>query len=132
MQKQMYTFINTSGDGYWSNKQATVLVEYISLLCDEDETEFAELCVKFNTQTWNVKKDGLIYTDKLFMQELRKALVANGFSKAAANDVDYSEQGMQGYNYVSCDVGAKFIKAFKENTTLANATITKEADYLDG
>ena len=129
MQKQMYTFINTSGDGYWSNKRAVVLVEYISLLADSDD--FGELCVKFNTETWNVKQDGLIYTDTLFMKELRAALVANGFSTAAANDVNYSEQGMQGYNYVSCDVGADFIAAFKANNTLADAVITKEADYLD-
>ena len=129
MQKQMYTFINTSGDGYWSSKRATVLVEYISLLADSDD--FGELCVKFNTHDWNVKQDGLIYTDTLFMKELRAALVANGFSTAAANDVDYSEQGMQGYNFVSCDVGSDFIAAFKANTQLADAVITKEEDFLD-
>ena len=129
MQKQLYAFVNTSGDGYWSNKRATVLVEYISLLCDDD-SDFGELCVKFNTHDWNVKQDGLIYTDTLFMKELRAVLVQNGFSVAAANDVDYSEQGMQGYNFVSCDVGAEFIAAFK-NCNLADAVITKEEDFLD-
>ena len=128
MQKQMYTFIKTAGDGYWSNKKTTVLVEYIS--CDVDNDDYAELCVKFNTADWNVKTDGLIYTDKQFIKELRAALMANGFSKAAADDVEYSEQGMQGYNYVSFDVGAKFINAFKNNTVLADAVV-KEADYLD-
>ena len=128
MQKQMYVFLNTDGGGYWSNVAKTVLVEYIS--CDAQDDDFAELCVKFNTDTWDVNTDGLIYTDAQFMRELRAALVANGFSKAAANDVSYSEQGMQGNNYVSCDVGAKFIKAFKTNTTLATAVV-KEEDYLD-
>lgn len=128
MQKQMYVFLNTDGGGYWSNVAKTVLVEYIS--CDIQDDDFAELCVKFNTDTWDVDTDGLIYTDAQFMRELRAALVANGFSKAAANDVSYSEQGMQGNNYVSCDVGAKFIKAFKTNTTLATAVV-KEEDYLD-
>ena len=52
---------------------------------------------------------GLIYTDKLFLQELRAYLQTIGFSKAEANDVSYSEQGMQGDAYVSCDVGAAFI-----------------------
>ena len=130
MQKQMYTFINTSGDGYWSNKRATVLVEYIALnYCDETD-EFGELCVKFNTDTWNVDKDGLIYTDAQFMRELKAALRKNGFSASAVNEVSYSEQGMQGNNYVSCDVGAKFIAAFKNNTVLADAVV-KEKDFLD-
>jgi len=127
MQKQLYAFVNTSGDGYWSNKRATVLVEYITLLADGDD--FGELCVKFNTDTWNVKQDGLIYTDNLFMKELRAVLVQNGFSTAAANDVSYSEQGMQGYNFVSCDVGSAFIAAFK-NCNLADAVV-KEEDFLD-
>jgi hypothetical protein len=52
---------------------------------------------------------GLIYTDKLFMQELRTYLQTIGFTEAEANDVHYSEQGMQGDNYVSCDVAAAFI-----------------------
>ena len=130
MQKQMYAFVNTSGDGYWSNKRATVLVEYISLDVQDSDT-FGELCVKFNTHDWNVKEDGLIYTDKLFMKELRSVLMQNGFSKAAVEDISYSEQGMQGYNFVSCDVGSEFIAAFKANTQLADAVITKEEDFLD-
>jgi hypothetical protein len=32
----------------------------------------------------------------------------------AGDDVGYSEQGMQGDNYVSCDVGGKFIASYKE------------------
>ena len=32
-----------------------------------------------------------------------------GFSESEANDVSYSEQGMQTDNYVSLDVGALFI-----------------------
>jgi hypothetical protein len=31
----------------------------------------------------------------------------------AGDDVGYSEQGMQGDNYVSCDVGGKFIASYK-------------------
>ena len=131
MQKQMYTFLQTAGDGYWSNKKTAVLVEYIALnYCDEEDS-FGELCVKFNTNTWDVEQDGLIYTDSLFMQQLKAALVHNGFSKQAAEDVSYSEQGMQGINYVSCDVGSDFIKAFNTNTMLADAVITKQEDFLD-
>jgi hypothetical protein len=32
-----------------------------------------------------------------------------GFTAAEDNDVNYSEQGMQTPEYVSCDVGSKFI-----------------------
>ena len=129
MQKQMYTFIKTGGDGYWSDVKKTVLVEYLSLSCNDDDS-FGELCVKFNKDTWNVKEDGLIYSDAQFMRELKAALRKNGFSDAAVNDLSYSEQGMQGYNYVSCDVGDVFIAAYKNNTVLA-AAVVKEEDYLD-
>jgi hypothetical protein len=43
------------------------------------------------------------------MSELRTYLQTVGFTQAEANDVSYSEQGMQSDNYVSCDVGAVFI-----------------------
>jgi hypothetical protein len=43
------------------------------------------------------------------MAELRTYLQTVGFTAAEANDVSYSEQGMQSDNYVSCDVGAVFI-----------------------
>lgn len=36
-----------------------------------------------------------------------------GFSRAAAYDVDYTEQGMQGRSYVSLEGGKKFVKAAK-------------------
>lgn len=128
MQKQMYTFIKTGGDGYWSDAKKTVLVEYLS--CESsDEDDYAELCVKFNTQSWDVNTDGLIYSDSTFMKGLKAALMQNGFSEAAVNDISYSEQGMQGNNFVSCDVGADFIAAFN-NCALANAVV-KEEDYLD-
>jgi hypothetical protein len=43
------------------------------------------------------------------MAELRVYLQTVGFTEAEAKDVSYSEQGMQGDSYVSCDVGAVFI-----------------------
>ena len=63
----------------------------------------------FSANEWDVETDGLIYTDKLFLQELRAYLQTIGFSEVEANDVSYSEQGMQTNNYVSLDVGAQFI-----------------------
>jgi hypothetical protein len=46
------------------------------------------------------------------MEDLRLMLDALGFD---ASDVGYSEQGMQGDTYVSCDVGECFINSFMQN-----------------
>jgi hypothetical protein len=43
------------------------------------------------------------------MRELRGALTAH---QLPGKDVAYSEQGMQGDDYVSCDVGKKFLGAW--------------------
>jgi hypothetical protein len=65
--------------------------------------------VHFNTDDWRVDRDGLIYTDRLFEKELCVLCDKLGL---AGDDVSYSEQGMQGDNYVSCDVGAEFIASW--------------------
>jgi len=103
--------LNTTGDGYWSRKQAAVEVTRLMLAYTNDELDFGELRVYFNTKTWDVNKDGLVYTDSLFLEELCALLTDLGFD---ASDVTYSEQGMQGDNYVSCDVGECFINTFME------------------
>lgn len=108
----MYTVtatLNTNGRGYWSRKQAAVEITGLQLAYTNDELDFGELRVRFNTNTWDTKTDGLIYTDKQFMTELKELLTAQGFD---ASDVSYSEQGMQGDTYVSCDVGQCFINTF--------------------
>jgi hypothetical protein len=46
------------------------------------------------------------------MTELKELLTQKGFD---ASDVSYSEQGMQGDTYVSCDVGERFINTFMQN-----------------
>ena len=104
--------LNTAGDGYWSRKQTAVEVTKLMLAYTNDELDFGELRVYFNTKTWDVNKDGLVYTDSQFMTELCALLTQLGFD---ASDVSYSEQGMQGDNYVSCDVGECFINTFMQN-----------------
>lgn len=101
---------STSGDGYWSRAQKTVQIVDMRLGYVNDERDFGELCVYFNTKDWDVNKDGLIYTDRGFMTDLRNFLALQGLDNL---DVDYSEQGMQGDNYVSCDVGAAFLRAWE-------------------
>ena len=98
---------NTAGDGYWSRAQKAVRIVDMRLGYVSDERDFGELCVYFNTADWDVDKDGLIYTDTQFKQELNAFLAEQGLGQA-----DYSEQGMQGDNYVSCDVGKAFLKSW--------------------
>ena len=110
----VYTTLHTNGNGYWSNTAKAVDITKLDLQYITNERDFGELCIHFATDElgcncWDTATNGLIYTDKLFMQELRAYLQTIGFSEAEANDVNYSEQGMQGEHYVSCDVGAVFI-----------------------
>ena len=105
---QAVTF-NTNGLGYWSRAVKAVRIVDMQVAYVNDEKDFGELRVYFNTEDWNVKTDGLIYTDKQFMRELNEFLVAQGLAT-----VSYSEQGRQGDNYVSCDiVSAKFLQAWE-------------------
>jgi hypothetical protein len=104
--------LNTAGDGYWSNKAKAVEITGLQLSYTNDELDFGELRVRFNAATWDVNKDGLIYTDSLFEKELCELLTDLGYD---ASDVSYSEQGMQGDTYVSLDVGECFINTFMQN-----------------
>jgi hypothetical protein len=106
--------LNTSGDGFWSIEKRAVTATKLELLIleldddDQDEEPFGELRVFFDTKTWDPDKYGLIYTDHQFLRDLRDAFRREGLSP----DVDYSEQGMQGDDYVSLDVGGEFIDSF--------------------
>ncbi len=114
---------HTGGDGLWVYSTHATLVHctmlkiaYVNNENDNDEPlkegetpTFGELRIRFDTKTWNRRKHGLIYTDKTFEVELRDALVKLGFTRLAAKDVGYSEGGMQGDDYVSCDVGGVFL-----------------------
>jgi hypothetical protein len=98
------------GNGLWSNVEGSVEITDMQLGYVNDERDFGELCVYFNTGHWDVNIDGLIYTDKDFLAELRMFLDQHGLPGA---DVDYSEQGMQGDDFVSFDIGEKFLTAWE-------------------
>lgn len=57
-------------------------------------------------------RHGLIYTDHGFLSQFRGALVLAGFDGLETCDVGYSEQGMQGEDFVSMDVGSEFLRAW--------------------
>jgi hypothetical protein len=103
------TPLSTNGSGYWSDVAKTVLVTGLELSYVNDEGDFGELRVHFDTNTWDVDTDGLIYTDKQFINDLKVLLNRIELD----TDVSYSEQGMQGDTFVSLDVGPEFIKSFK-------------------
>lgn len=73
---------------------------------------YGEFRVFFNKKDWNIYNHGLIYTDPQWLNHFRTYLMSIGFSKKASRDVDFSEQGMQGDNYVSLDIGYLFIKEY--------------------
>ena len=100
---------NTAGDGYWSEVRKAVGIVTMSLGYVADDKEFGELRIYFDVSTWDVTKDGLIYTDRQFEREMRDYLTVQDL---AGDDVCYSEQGMQGDDYVSCDVGKRFLDAW--------------------
>lgn len=109
------TIFSTVGDGYWSNVAKPVLITDMRVAYVNDEKDFGELRVYFDTKYWDVNEDGLIYTDRNFLAELREFL---NKKRLKGSDVDYSEQGMQGNNYVSLDVGKKFLAAWDKKFNL--------------
>jgi hypothetical protein len=110
---------NTSGTGYWSNVVKAVEVVDMQVAYVNDELDFGELRVYFNTDTWDVNKDGLIYTDKQFKMDLMQFIKEQGL----VVDLCYSEQGMQGDNYVSLDVGADFLRSWSAKFSVALETL---------
>lgn len=91
---------HTSGTGLWSGKSKAVKIVAFSV-DTPGLPGIPELRVWFDTESWNIM-NGLIYTDPQFEHEVQQYLLSMGFSEAAA-EVDYSEHGMQGRNYVSFD-----------------------------
>ncbi len=108
--------------GLWSDVAKAVTVTNIDLgqgtvwEGDSDDEAFGELRVYFDTATWDTQEDGLIYTDTLFLKELQEFLNAHGLP---GKDVCYSEQGMQGDDYVSLDAGTEFYEAWMQKFNVA-------------
>jgi hypothetical protein len=112
MQQPFITTIETSGTGLWSRASKPVDITALWLsISGDDEDEWGELKVYFNKKTWDTQTVGLIYTDMPFANDLKRKLDALGL---AGDDIGYSEQGMQGRDYISFDVGQKFIDSWKK------------------
>lgn len=114
---EVNVIVPTNGKGLWSNRVADVRIVGYELAYVNEEADFGELRVYFDEDTWDVDNDGLIYTDPRFYQELHKFLSKEGIDA----EFGYSEQGMQGDDYVSFDVEADFIEDYfdKEKQVVA-------------
>lgn len=132
-------FCKTSGDGFHSKdkKEVRILEVHVNLCADEDDLEgfekFGEVRFYFDTNTWNTKKNGLIYTDTGFLADADKIMSKNfediigvfyipeeipspNFEDMPLTPVkvmdwtlNYSEHGMQGNDYVSFDFKVKLV-----------------------
>ena len=101
----------TAGNGYWSSTQKFVAINRVRLAYLDEDGTFGELRAYFDPKEWDVDNDGLIYTDSAWMKNFKTCMEnVLGFSPDAILDINYSEQGMQGQNYVSMDVGVNFIR----------------------
>ena len=91
----------TSGKGLWSDRVADVKITDIVFLVD-----YAEVRVYFDVSSWNTETDGLIYTDDQFVKDVNQHIQTrfNGC-------VCYSEQGMQGDDYVSFDMNQALLNS---------------------
>lgn len=99
--------LHTNGTGLWSELKTSVNLVDIKVRPISDY--FGELRVYFDQASWSVYEAGLIYTDELFLKELKSLLTTVGID---GSDVSYSEQGMQGDDYVSLDYDKKFAQSF--------------------
>lgn len=139
MKKHIDTHIvtHTNGKGLWSSEEREVHVNKLkigfnSLEVFPNEDFYGELRAYFEDHgftvgSWNVEGHGLIYTDKLWLREFKKGLRELGLSRRAVQDVDYSEQGMQGHDYVSLDVGKTFWASWKRLLIKKNLESTNAA-----
>jgi hypothetical protein len=115
---------HTNGRGYWSTVSGCVKISRVRLAYLDDELDFGELRAYFDPREWDTNKDGLIYTDPTWIESFRNCMATMGFSETALQDIDYSEAGMQGGNYVSMDVGGDFVR---ECEALHRFVINKQA-----
>jgi hypothetical protein len=99
---------HTDGRGYWSKSKKKIVHNKLRLWYDSGENH-GSLNVFFNKEYWDIENHGLIYTDDNWLKEFKAELKRIGFKKFKA---DFSEQGLQGDNYVDLDVDKSFAKEY--------------------
>lgn len=111
-QKKITLATETDGTGLWSITKNKVKIVLVEVSCyDKQDMSFGEVRAYFNENNWDIDKHGLIYTDKKWIKTFREQLAEKLDLKSKDLDISYSEQGMQGRDYVSMDCGPKLLKA---------------------
>jgi hypothetical protein len=98
--KELRMACGVAGDGYYTERQCVVhgVLECEELSWGRDENW---AMANFHLDEWDTIEDSLIYSDSLFVKDLRENLRQLGFKHYP--EIDYSEQGMQGENFVNLD-----------------------------
>jgi len=135
---------STNGKGLWSVDTRSVPITKIVLEVGELSAHFYDFSLYlpvyvnayFTKKDWNTDKHGLIYTDALWLKDFKKQFAKQFPSLAwAANKIDYTEQGMQGDNYVSLEFvleSMPSIKKFCDGVDrIKNKKIKPNRDCLD-
>lgn len=134
----------TKGDSYWSHaNETTVRISKIEMEVGEayvdlyDYGVFLPIYLKafFPKKSWNTDKYGLIYTDTLWIENFRAAFKVRFPAMAwMARKIDYTEEGMQGDNYVSLSVHLNTmtdIKRFNNSLAAMPKLTWNKVEYAD-
>jgi hypothetical protein len=114
--KKLIMSCTTNGVGLWSsesNKEVQGCM-YFTLLKTESDGEVygGTATFHFSKEDWDVDKYGLIYTDEGFLDSIHNKLKEAGFEKY--QEINYSEQGMQGDDYVDFDASIEIVNEAKQ------------------
>ena len=114
-------YASTDGSSIWASKGShgkKIIVggtlHFGGLEDNEEGLYGADAEFVFETEGehgWDTGTLGLIYTDKGFLHDIHTVLKNEGFPYW--NEIDYSEQGMQGENFVHFDVSKRLYKNAK-------------------
>lgn len=80
----------------------------------------------FFSEIWDVEKLGLLYGNASWLKSFRAGLQEIGFSPNVTREIDYSEMGMQGIDYVSFDAPDEIVK---EWSRVRHALYARECEF---
>ena len=92
--------IHTDGNGEWSTTRAAIQIIAVEITDTEDGHFIVN--VAFNKDHWDVSSDGLIYTDARALTELKDVLA--DYVDHDLNNLEYTEAGMQGKDFISLEI----------------------------
>jgi len=111
--KWKYAFLNQNlihNDGPMSYKTNVIALKFIY-----SEGEKMGFLQAYFDKSWCLRTNGLIYNNPHWIKDLRKEISNLLKIKINSTDITYSEQGMQGNNYVHMDISNKIIKQLSKS-----------------